>query len=100
MAYSPNSSLPPDQEGILAAILHVLTALLSKTADREPTTGRTTCNVSAINGVTPLMGAGVAGTGSHRVTPASDTVAGMTSVYMMQQAQNNAALALLYNKIS
>lgn len=32
-------------------------------------------NVSQINGVTPLMGAGNTGTGSHRVTIASDQVA-------------------------
>lgn len=36
------------------------------------TSGRLFVNVAQINGVTPLMGTGIMGTGSHRVTIASD----------------------------
>jgi|ERR1043165_1286875 hypothetical protein len=114
MAYDPNSTLPATQEGILLAILETLGNILSRTADKDPTTGRTrvlvesnaalpanqSVNVAQINSVTPLMGVGASGTGSHRVTPASDTIAGMTSVYMMQQAAYNVALMPLYNRIT
>ena len=37
-------------------------------------------NVAQINGVTPLMGIGVSGTGSHRVTTASDSTLGLVPI--------------------
>jgi hypothetical protein len=44
-------------------------------------------NVKQINGVTPLMGNGVTGTGSQRVTIASDTSTNTNPFYVKQQAQ-------------
>ncbi len=57
-------------------------------------------NVAQINGVTPLMGNGATGTGSHRVTIASDNTAfgviptvttsgGMTSFFVQPTASDN-----------
>jgi hypothetical protein len=44
-------------------------------------TPNSSVNVSQINGVTPLMGAGVSGTGSPRVAVSTDSVVGAQTVY-------------------
>lgn len=50
-------------------------------------------NVSQINAVTPLMGNGVTGTGSLRVTLASDTSTNTNPFYVQGGAANNASTA-------
>jgi len=121
MAYDPNSPLPNSQEGLLQSILQTLQQLLGNTSFPDAAkrtrvvvdaalpagaaiigalTANQSVNVGQINAVTPLMNAGVSGTGSLRVTPANDTVAGIANPAMIQQAWNNTPLFLLYSKIT
>lgn len=55
-------------------------------------------NVSQINGVTPLMGNGVTGTGSPRVTIASDNTAN-TNPWLIRHAAATTSTGLLYSKV-
>ena len=60
---------------VLATDQPALTNKLLVTPDSVALPANQSVNVSQINGVTPLMGNGVTGTGSHRVTIASDNTA-------------------------
>lgn len=57
--------------------------------------GTQAVNVSQINGVTPLMGNGVAGTGSHRVTIASDNTAFSVNTSTTQKTTYSASAVAL-----
>lgn len=59
----------------LAAGSAVIGHTINDSGSTTAVTGTVTENVSQINGVTPLMGNGVTGTGSQRVTIASDNTA-------------------------
>lgn len=61
--------------------------------------GNQATNVAQINGVTPLMGNGVTGTGSLRVTIASDTTTN-TNPLLFNQAGRSQANAPVYNLYS
>ncbi len=60
------------QRVVIATDQPQLTNKLLVTPDSVALPANQSVNVSQINGVTPLMGNGVTGTGSHRVTVASD----------------------------
>lgn len=60
---------------VLATDQPALTNKLLVTPDSVALPANQSVNVSQINGVTPLMGNGVTGTGSHRVTISSDNSA-------------------------
>jgi hypothetical protein len=60
---------------VLATDQPALTNKLLVTPDSVALPANQSVNVSQINGVTPLMGNGATGTGSHRVTIASDNTA-------------------------
>lgn len=60
---------------VIATDQPALTNKLLVTPDSVALPANQSVNVSQINGVTPLMGNGVTGTGSHRVTIASDNTA-------------------------
>lgn len=59
--------------------------------DNEP------INIAQINGVTPLMGSGATGTGSHRVTPATDSPTfGTANGSIPAQSQLSSGRAVAY----
>ncbi len=64
---------------VLATDQPALTNKLLVTPDSVALPANQSVNISQINGVTPLMGAGNTGTGSHRVTIASDQAAVATT---------------------
>lgn len=75
---------------VLATDQPALTNKLLVTPDSVALPANQSVNVSQINGVTPLMGNGVTGTGSQRVTIASDNTAFSVNAAATQGAGNTA----------
>lgn len=100
MAGSLSVALSSDQSSIpVAATLQSGSAIVGKVSIDQTTPGTTnlvalaanqSVNVAQINGVTPLMGNGVTGTGSQRVTIASDNTSNTNPWLVNQQVSATA----------
>lgn len=73
-----------------------LRAVLSTTSSLA---ANQSCNVAQINGVTPLMGAGSTGTGSPRITIATDQAI-LTNAWKSNTAQINGVTPLMGNGVT
>ena len=112
MALLPTSALPDAQEGIIQDIVLLLQQILSRLPQTDPATGRlrtlieaftatnASVNVNQFGGQAVNIGTGVASTGTPRVTPSSDTLAGVApgpvNGNTMGQDWNRAGLQAIY----
>lgn len=84
---------------VLATDQPALTNKLLVTPDSVALPSNQSVNVSQVNGVTPLMGNGVTGTGSMRVTIASDTTANSNPYLVTQRPATTGGLSIATGSI-
>jgi len=113
MAFSPNAVLPDEQSAYLQNIVALLEQLVSNNGLCDPNRrtrvavetivalpANQSTNIAQWNGQATVSGVGAGGNGAPRVTPSTDTLAGVGAVTQIPQAWNNAPLAILYANIA